>query len=149
VGSVCRVQRFRLGEKCFADDEEVETEVRKWLRHQSRDLYVAGFDALVKRWDKCINVWWRICREINAFSRLEYHMFYVSYPFVTYLPNLPRTWNLTPDLYFLSVLCMMYMKEKYAGDITHIFPCDRMFQVENRSMDSGEIVHKNCVTGVH
>jgi hypothetical protein len=25
--------------------------------------------------------WWRICREINVFSRFEYHKFYVLYPF--------------------------------------------------------------------
>jgi hypothetical protein len=46
-------------EKCakrFADDEEVETEVWKWLRQQSKDFYAAGFDALVKRWDKCNNI---------------------------------------------------------------------------------------------
>jgi hypothetical protein len=36
--------------KRFADDEDVETEVRKW--QQSKDFYAAGFDALVKRWDK-------------------------------------------------------------------------------------------------
>jgi hypothetical protein len=42
--------------KLFADDEEVETEVLKWLRQQSKDFCAAGFDALVKRWDKCINV---------------------------------------------------------------------------------------------
>jgi hypothetical protein len=42
--------------KRFADDEEVETEVRKWLRQQPKYFYAAGFDALVKRWDKCINV---------------------------------------------------------------------------------------------
>jgi hypothetical protein len=46
----------RLDGKLFADDEEVETEVRKWLRQQSEDFCAAGFDALVKRWDKCINV---------------------------------------------------------------------------------------------
>jgi hypothetical protein len=33
-----------------------ETEVRKLLRQQSEDFYAAGFDALVKRWDKCISV---------------------------------------------------------------------------------------------
>jgi hypothetical protein len=44
------------GGKCFADDEEVETEVRKWLRQQSKHFYAAGFDALAKRWEKCINV---------------------------------------------------------------------------------------------
>jgi hypothetical protein len=42
--------------KQVADDEEVETELRKWLRRQSKSFYSAGFDALVKRWDKCINV---------------------------------------------------------------------------------------------
>jgi hypothetical protein len=30
-------------------------QVWKWLRQQSKDFYVAGFDALVKRCDKCIN----------------------------------------------------------------------------------------------
>jgi hypothetical protein len=44
-----------VGERS-ADDEEVETELMKWLRQQSKDFYAAGFDALVKRWDKCINV---------------------------------------------------------------------------------------------
>jgi hypothetical protein len=56
-GSVCRVKHFttgsrncHLGGKCFADDEEIETEVRKWLRQQSKDFYAAGFDAaLAKR----------------------------------------------------------------------------------------------------
>jgi hypothetical protein len=56
VGRVCRVKRFSLGGKRFADDEEVETEVRKWLRQQSKDFHAAGFEALVKRWDKCISV---------------------------------------------------------------------------------------------
>jgi hypothetical protein len=28
----------------------------KWLRQQSRGFYAAGFDALVKRWGKCISV---------------------------------------------------------------------------------------------
>jgi hypothetical protein len=40
----------------FADDEEVETEVRKWLRQQSKDFYAAGFDALIKRWNNFITV---------------------------------------------------------------------------------------------
>jgi hypothetical protein len=42
--------------KRFADNEEVETKVRKWLRQKSKDFCAAGFDALVKRWDKCISV---------------------------------------------------------------------------------------------
>jgi hypothetical protein len=41
----------------LADDEEVETEVRKWLRqHPKRLFYAASFEALIKRWDKCIDV---------------------------------------------------------------------------------------------
>jgi hypothetical protein len=39
-----------LGGKSFADDEELKTEVRKWLRQRSEDIYAAGIDALVKRW---------------------------------------------------------------------------------------------------
>jgi hypothetical protein len=31
-------------------------EVRKRLRQQSEDFYAAGFDTLVKQWDKCISV---------------------------------------------------------------------------------------------
>jgi hypothetical protein len=46
-------------EKCgshLTDDEEVEMEMRKWMRQQSKDFYAAGFDAVVKRWDKFFNV---------------------------------------------------------------------------------------------
>jgi hypothetical protein len=74
----------------LAGDEEVETEVRKWLGRQSKDFYAAGLDALVKRWDKCYQWWWRICREICVLFQVQYHMFYVLYPFVTYLLTLHR-----------------------------------------------------------
>jgi hypothetical protein len=40
----------------FSDDEEVETEVWKWFRQQSKDFYAVSFEALVKQWDKCMNV---------------------------------------------------------------------------------------------
>jgi hypothetical protein len=30
--------------------------VWKWLRQQSKDFFGAGFDALGKRWNKCITV---------------------------------------------------------------------------------------------
>jgi hypothetical protein len=45
-----------LGGKRFADDEEVETKLRKLLRQQSKDFYAQGFNVMVKRWDNCINV---------------------------------------------------------------------------------------------
>jgi hypothetical protein len=37
--------------------------------------------------------WWRICLEINVFSRFEYYMLYVLYSFMTYLLTLPCTWD--------------------------------------------------------
>jgi hypothetical protein len=55
VGSVCRVKRFNtrsinLG---VADDAGPGAEVAETT---AKNLYAAGFDALVKRWDKCISV---------------------------------------------------------------------------------------------
>jgi hypothetical protein len=67
VGSVCRVKRFSFDGKRFADDKEVETEVRKWQRQQTKDFYVAGFDAQVKQSDGAGYV-----REINVFSKFAY-----------------------------------------------------------------------------
>jgi hypothetical protein len=43
-------------DKRFADDEEVETEMREMLRQQSKDFHAECFVALVKRWDECISV---------------------------------------------------------------------------------------------
>jgi hypothetical protein len=50
--TVYRIKLFRLGGKYFADDEEVETKLRKWQRQQSKDFYAAGLNALVNQWDK-------------------------------------------------------------------------------------------------
>jgi hypothetical protein len=90
LGGVCSVKRFQLGGKCFADVEEFETEVRKRLRQESKHFYAAGIDALVKRWDKCINVGGEYEAQYIFLSRFEYHMFYVLYPFVTFLLTLPH-----------------------------------------------------------
>jgi hypothetical protein len=48
--------KSHLAGKCFADDEEVETELRKWLGQQSKDVYAVGFHALLKQQGKRINV---------------------------------------------------------------------------------------------
>jgi hypothetical protein len=45
-----------LGDKYFADDKAAETEVRKWLRRQSKGFYAVSFNVMVKRQDKYINV---------------------------------------------------------------------------------------------
>jgi hypothetical protein len=60
VGSVCDVKRFTIGRRNFLKDvrkpQMMPDHVRKWLRQQSNDAYASGFDALVKRRDKGINV---------------------------------------------------------------------------------------------
>jgi hypothetical protein len=45
-----------LGGKRIADNRKVDTEVRKWLRQQPKYFYAAGFEALAKRLENCINV---------------------------------------------------------------------------------------------
>jgi hypothetical protein len=85
VGSVCRIKRLttewrncHLVGECFTDDEEVETEVRKLLRQQSKRFLCCGFRRTGKAMGEVYQCWWRrICGEINAFSRFKYHMFYV------------------------------------------------------------------------
>jgi hypothetical protein len=34
----------------------VMQEQHAWFRQQPKELYAAGFQGLVKRWDKCLNV---------------------------------------------------------------------------------------------
>jgi hypothetical protein len=56
VGSVSRVKRFRTRSSNSLKGEEVATELLKGLRQESKDFYAVCFDALVMRWDRCINV---------------------------------------------------------------------------------------------
>jgi hypothetical protein len=55
VGSVVHNWVEKRG-KCFADDEEVETDLRKWLRQQSKRLLCCGFRRTGKSIGKYINV---------------------------------------------------------------------------------------------
>jgi hypothetical protein len=59
VGSVCCVKRFTTGLrnslKEVQNSQMMPDQVQNWLRQQPKDFYAVGFDALVKRWDKCIN----------------------------------------------------------------------------------------------
>jgi hypothetical protein len=73
----------------FADDEEVETEVWKWLRQQSRDFLL----QVSTHWQidgTSLSVLVEDMSRNNVFWRFEYHMFYVLYPFVIYLLTVPR-----------------------------------------------------------
>jgi hypothetical protein len=60
VGSVYRVKWFTTGSRSSLKDvgkwQMMPDKVRKWLRQQSKDFYVVGFDTLVKRWDKCVHI---------------------------------------------------------------------------------------------
>jgi hypothetical protein len=70
--------------KRFVDEEEVETEVQKWLRQQPKYFYACGFRRTGKAMGQVYQCWRRICRGINVcFARFEYHNFLVLYPFVT------------------------------------------------------------------
>jgi hypothetical protein len=48
--------KHHLSIENFPDDEAVEREVTAWFRQQPKEFYAAGFQELVKRWDKCLNV---------------------------------------------------------------------------------------------
>jgi hypothetical protein len=90
VGSVYRVKRFTTGSRNSLKDVEksqmMPNQMGKWLRQQPiKDFCAAGFDAMVKQWDKYMSR--------SNFFRFEYHIFYVLYPFVTYLLTLPRIIN--------------------------------------------------------
>jgi hypothetical protein len=49
------VQRLSHLSGRFSDDDAVERAVRAWFRKQPKEFYDAGFQGLVKRWDKCLN----------------------------------------------------------------------------------------------
>jgi hypothetical protein len=55
-----------------------------------KGLLCCGFRRTGKAMGQVYRSWWKICREINVFSRAEYRMFYVLYPFVTYSLIPPR-----------------------------------------------------------
>jgi hypothetical protein len=71
-------------------------QVQKWLRQQSKDFSAVGFGAPVKRWDKFINFGGGYIRNNFFFPRLECYIFYILYPFVTYLLTLLHTISLQP-----------------------------------------------------
>jgi hypothetical protein len=60
VGSNCHIKQFTTGSRSSLKDVQklqmMPDQAWKWLRQQSKDFYAAGFDTLIKRWDKCINV---------------------------------------------------------------------------------------------
>jgi hypothetical protein len=41
----------------FPDDDAVERAVCAWFRQQPQEFYAAALQGLVKRWDKCLNLY--------------------------------------------------------------------------------------------
>jgi hypothetical protein len=68
-------------EKRLADDE-------RWKRRpgsgsdNSQKTSTLRVSTHCKAMGQVYQCWWRICREMNVFSRFEHRMFYVLYPFV-------------------------------------------------------------------
>jgi hypothetical protein len=57
-------------------------QVRKWLRQHPKGLYIAGFDALVKRGDKSVNVGGGyVCREMfpPPHVRISHVLHFISF----------------------------------------------------------------------
>jgi hypothetical protein len=79
------VEKFLQGRSKVAGDARPVAEVAETT---VKRLLCCGFRRTGKAMGQC---WWKISQEINIFSKFEYHMFYVLYPFVTSLLTLPRT----------------------------------------------------------
>jgi hypothetical protein len=81
------VEKFSQGHSIVADDAQLGAEVAET---RIKSLLCCRFQRTGEVMRKVYQCWWKIYQEINVLSRFEYHMFYVLYPFVTYLLTLPH-----------------------------------------------------------
>jgi hypothetical protein len=92
VGSVCREKQFTTASRNVAK----VSLMAKWLKGRSgraeTTVKILSMLCVFRRTGKAMGqafqCWWRIYRETNVFSKFDYHMIYVLYPFVTYLLSL-------------------------------------------------------------
>jgi hypothetical protein len=86
------VEKFSQGRSKVTDDDRPgrPVEILKEASGSVKRLLCCGFRSTGKEMGQVYQCWWRICREINIFSSLEYHMCHVLYPLATYLLTLPR-----------------------------------------------------------
>jgi hypothetical protein len=89
LGSVCGVKRFTIGWQTFCWWRRGWNGGAEVAEITAKRLLCCGFRRTGKAMGQVYQCWWRICREINVFPRFEYHVFYVLYPFGTYLLTLP------------------------------------------------------------
>jgi hypothetical protein len=67
------VEKFSHRRSKIADDERLHVEVAETT---DKRLLCCGFRRTIKATGQVYQCLWRICQEINVFSRFEYHMFY-------------------------------------------------------------------------
>ena len=53
------VKKFSEGRTSIEDEHRVgrPVEIAAWFWQQPQEFYAAGFQGLVKRWDKCLNLY--------------------------------------------------------------------------------------------
>jgi hypothetical protein len=56
VKSACHIKRFTAGSRNVPDISLMTKRLKQRCGSGWSNFYAAGFDALVKRWGKCINV---------------------------------------------------------------------------------------------
>jgi len=49
--------KLNLSRERFPDHDAVERALCVWFRQQPQELYAAALQGLVKRWDKCLNLY--------------------------------------------------------------------------------------------
>jgi hypothetical protein len=102
VGSVCPVKRLTTGSRNYLKDDrksQMMPDHITLLRLRQKQLcrgttfkrlLCCGFRRTRKSMRQVYQCRWKVCREINVFPRFQYHIFYFSYPVVSYLLNLPH-----------------------------------------------------------
>jgi hypothetical protein len=107
------VEKFSQGHSKVTDDAQACAEVAETA---VKRLRCCGFRYTGKAIGQVYQCWWRICWEINVFSMFEYHMFYVLYPFVTYLLTLPRIYisvHISDIICFLLTIVKILIKHAF------------------------------------
>ena len=88
-----------LGGQHFSTDGEVKQAVLAWFSRTDTSFCAEAFQALVKRWDKCINVagggGGGICWKVNAVStpwNLFFNFYKLKSPGLTWAPLVSLAW---------------------------------------------------------
>jgi hypothetical protein len=79
--------------------------MQKWPRQQSKYFYPEGFDALVKRWCKYVNVSRGYVEIYIFFTKFEYHVLLFI---VAYLLTLPRIHLYSENIWLNSLKPTVY-----------------------------------------